>query len=141
MIDQAQRVRDVFSTELDTLKLTDTVGYSVTGPAIVPNQDGSPVIGWVFMITLKHNVLIGQPDLGVSAPVTGVLPPDDVFRQVAKVLIEEARRLRHEASAMKPEELAARQQGGPNTIPGVPPGLIGKGFANASMAGAANQRR
>jgi hypothetical protein len=140
VIDQAQRVRDIFSTELDKLKLADTVGYGITGPAIVPNQQGEPVIGWVFMVTIKHNVLIGQPDIGVSAPVAGVLPPDDVFAQVAKVLIEEARRLRHEASTMTPEELAARQQGGPNTKPAVPPGLLGKGFASANLAGAATRR-
>jgi hypothetical protein len=140
VIDQAQRIRDLFSAELSQIKLGDTVGYAITGPTLVPNQQGEPVIGWLAMVTLKHNILIGQPDIGAAAPIAGVLPPDEVFRQVAKAVLERARALRHEASTMTPEELAARQQGGPNTNPAVPPGLAGKGFANAAMAGTTPRR-
>src|ERR1039457_7206642 len=97
MIDHAKRIREVFKGELNKIKLGDTVGFAVDGPAYVPSQQGITV-GWLIMVTLKHNVLLGQPDLGVSVPVMGVLPPDEVFRQGAAYILEEARKLRHQAS-------------------------------------------
>jgi hypothetical protein len=134
LIDQTQRIREIFTEELEKHKITDTIGAGVTGPTLVPNDQGDPVIGWIVMVTLKHNILLGQPDIGAAVPIAGVLPPDDVFRHVARRLLEETRRLRHEASTMSPEELAARQQGGPNVNTAAPPGLLGKNAASVMNA-------
>jgi hypothetical protein len=117
VIDQAKRIRELFRSELDRLKLGDSVGFAVDGPAYVPSQQGITV-GWLILVTLKHNKLLGQSDIGVTVPVMGVLPPDDVFRKGAAVILEEARKLRDAAN--RPEAAA----GGAVQGQVIPPGLV-----------------
>lgn len=123
MIDAAKHVREVFKDELNKIRLADTVGFAVDGPAYVASPQGI-TIGWVLMVTLRHNVLIGQPDIGVTVPLVGVMPPDEFFRKGAALVLEEARKLRHEMSQPKPPEAVS------DAIEGnvIPPGLIGKGL-------------
>lgn len=97
MIDQAKRIRELFKSELDKIKLSDTVGFAIEGPSYVPSQKGI-TMGWVAMVTLKHNILLGQDDIGVTVPIMGVLPPDDIFQKGAAYILDEARKLRHEMS-------------------------------------------
>jgi hypothetical protein len=118
VIDQAKRIRELFKAELDRIKLGDTVGFAVDGPCYVPSPQGIGV-GWLILITLKHNVLLGQSDIGVTVPVMGVLPPDDVFRKGASVILEEARKMREQAN--HPDSVDGAVQGQV-----IPPGLAGK---------------
>jgi hypothetical protein len=123
VIDQAKRIREVFRGELDRIRLGDAVGFAVDGPCYVPSQQGIAV-GWLILVTLRHNVLLGQPDIGVTVPVIGVLPPDDVFRKGAAVILEEARKLRNQAN--HPEHVDGAIQGQV-----IPPGLVGRNLAGA----------
>lgn len=111
MIDIADKYREVFAAELDEIRLGDTItGYSIDGPAYVPSPQGITV-GWMLMITLKHNVLLGQEDVAVTVPLLGILPNDSIIRQGAKYVLEEARRIRHEASTPPtPEQIQAQEQ-------------------------------
>ncbi len=123
MIDVAKHVREVFKDELNKLKLGDTVGFAVDGPSYVASPQGVTV-GWLLLVTLKHNILIGQPDIGVTVPLVGVMPPDEFFRKGAALVLEEARKLRHEMSQKPPDDGAL--QG--NVIP---PGLL-KGLGGSA---------
>ena len=131
MIDQAKRLREIFGAELKKLALGDTVGYAVDGPQYVPSPQGI-TMGWVIMVSLKHNMLIGQPDIGVGCPVMGVLPPDEVFRKGAEYILDEARKLRQEAN--NPSEPPHVEQAAEQAQAGlIPPGLQG-------LAGQVSQR-
>jgi hypothetical protein len=106
MINHQERISVVFETELNRIKLTDTItGFAVNGPGIVQHPQGVAV-GWTIMATLKHSKLLGKDDIGVSMPIYGVLPPDDIFRQGAQFLVEEMRKQRTLEEEIKPEETA-----------------------------------
>lgn len=127
MIDVAKHIREVVKDELNRLKMGDTLGFALDGPAYVPTPDGQLTVGWLALITIKHNTLIGVPDLGVSVPVYGVRPPDDIFRKTAQMLLEEARKERHKMSQKPPEpsprEIAAAQQAAKEGVI-IPPGVL-----------------
>jgi hypothetical protein len=97
--DWEKHYREVFATEINKLKMKDTVGFGFTGPMYVPTPQGLTV-GWSMMLTLKHNVLIGQPDVGVHIPVMGMTPEDDLIRKGAQFLLENAREERHKMSTV-----------------------------------------
>lgn len=123
MIDHAKRLIEVFATELNRVKLGDTVSFALNGPGVVIGPQG-PAIGWTALVTLKHNKLVGQDDIGLSMPIFGVLPPDDVFRQAANFLVEKLREERSNMNNPRPEELAdAMAATGPENQ--LPPGLRG----------------
>lgn len=87
---ERERVCGVISQELDRTKGADSVGFAVDGPTRVPAPKGF-ARGWVIMVTLKHDVRLDLPDVGVSMPVYGAMPDDDIFRQAVTFLLEKAR--------------------------------------------------
>lgn len=93
-----RRITELCASTLKKIKLGDTVGVDVTGPAYVvaPDDNGNPAmqVGWIVTVWLKHNVLLDAPDVGVCIPLRGVLPPDGAFEQVTKLLLDQARELR-----------------------------------------------
>lgn len=100
------RLDQLVKSRLKQLALNDILTGEVNGPCYVMGPDPAGrmglQVGWVVMVTLKHNVLLGQPDIGVAVPIAGVLPPDEVFNKAAEFLLEEARKLRHQESSAKP---------------------------------------
>ena len=68
-------------------------GYAVGGHGQVmamPTGEGVGFAsGWTVTVSLRSR-LLGQPAIGASVPVTGVLPADDEFRAVVDKLIEAA---------------------------------------------------
>lgn len=68
-------------------------GHGAIGVLISPNPAGGPnqiTFGPVWSITVSfRHLLLGQPRVGGSLPVPGVLPPDEHFRMVAQRLVTE----------------------------------------------------
>lgn len=97
-----KRIYEMCNHKFQELRLTDKGGVDVTGPGYVvaPDDNGNPSlqVGWTVTVWLKHNKLIGEPDLGVMVPLRGVLPPDLAFNQVVGMLLENARDLRAKMS-------------------------------------------
>ena len=96
MIDHKERLGRVFTAEVARIQGSDTVGVAVNGPCYVPSDEGITV-GWVILVSLKHDSLLDRPDLGVAIPIKGVLPPDGVFREAAVIALEKAREARSES--------------------------------------------
>lgn len=83
-------------------KLTDKAKCEASGPQLVAAMDsnGQPglQVGWQLTIWLDHNVLLGQDPIGVTVPVAALLPDSNLVVQIASRLLEEARKVRHEAT-------------------------------------------
>jgi hypothetical protein len=137
--DWLKHYREVYATEINRLKLSDTVGFAFSGPMFVPTpQAGQLALGWSMMLTLKHRKLLGQPDIGVHIPVIGMIPEDNVIRKGAEFLLENAReeRLKLESVPMSPPEegvlegtVIPRQGSGAPVPAGLLPAGIGANVA------------
>ncbi len=122
MINHMEHIEDVIEAELTRLKLGDKVGYTLCGPTLVPGRTGQLEMGWHMMVTIAHNVLLNQNDVGISVPVVGLLPPDEIFKKGVEYLLDEARKERHRLSTVEPDVLEG------SVVPpgqGLPPGLQG----------------
>lgn len=120
-------LRNAVGTYLEKQQFNDKITVDVTGPQLVNGPDpGNPqqmVLqnGWIVMITLEHNMLVGQDPVGASLPIAGVMPPLMAFQRAAEMCLERCRQVRDEANtAGSPENLVAQSQGQ------LPPGLLGK---------------
>lgn len=91
---QRERIHDLVDDHIQKLKFTDAVTTDVSGPQLIRGPRGVEE-GWQILVTIKHNLLLGQPPIGVSIGVFGLLPPDSVFQQVGATLLEKAREERH----------------------------------------------
>lgn len=99
---QKDRMTNIMDNVLGKIKLGDKVKGEASGPQLVASMDeqGNPglQVGWQFTVWLDHNVLLGQDPVGVTVPVGALLPPVELVQQVTTRLLEEARRVRHEAT-------------------------------------------
>lgn len=97
---EQERLRILINDQIDKIKLTDVVPrVDVSGPSLVGATPAGPAIGWFIGVSLKHNMLLGQPDIMAINAVMGVLPSDDDFRQVAGEVLEQARKARDQIVA------------------------------------------
>ena len=99
---QRERFTNLMDSTLGKIKLGDKVKAEASGPQLVaaPDANGQPglVVGWQLTVWLDHNVLLGQDPVGVTVPVGALLPAADFVVQITTRLLEEARRVRHEAT-------------------------------------------
>jgi hypothetical protein len=99
---------------LTPLKMGDKTHAEVVGPQLClfrDNATGQPVpaVGYLAMVVLEHNRLLGQDPLGISIGIKGLLPPQKAFEDIAATLLERCREMRDEANSPKPslDEAAA----------------------------------
>lgn len=100
MTDHTTRLQTVVKGALTENALVgETYGYNVVqGLCVQPSGTGAGtqlVLGWTLTVSMRHP-LIGYPDIAMAAPLPGVLPPDDMFRQLSKALIQAVREKRDE---------------------------------------------
>ena len=99
---QRERMTNLMDQTLGKIRLRDQVKGEASGPQLVATQDqqGQPglAVGWQFTVWLNHNVLVGQDPIGVTVPVGALLPAAPLVEQITTRLLEEARRVRHEAT-------------------------------------------
>lgn len=99
MIDHNARISGLVRAHLKTLALGQAAGSAVTqGYVLTVDQHGEQAlkVGWLVMVTIPQRIrLLGVPDsdIGVTVPIAGVLPPDDIFRQAVSLLLEKCRAL------------------------------------------------
>lgn len=118
MIDHTARVEGVIKAKLKEHAMGQPVGFSVSQCyAPVPDQNGNITgIGpsWLIMVSIPHPLpMIGQgtPDIAVSVPVGGVLPPDALLAQVAQGLLEKCREEAEKIKANKPSAVGMSLNG------------------------------
>jgi hypothetical protein len=99
---QRDRFTNLMDSELGKLKLKDKCKGEASGPQLVyaqdPNGNVGMTVGWQLTVWLEHNVLLGQDPIGVTVPVGVLLPTADMVTQITARLLEEARKLRHQAT-------------------------------------------
>lgn len=88
-VEHRSRIEGIVKAHLKKVALGQAHGFAVSygfGPIFTP--DGQPQgMGWMWGIIISiPNPLVGQPDIAVSVPVQGVLPPDAAFQAVAEFL-------------------------------------------------------
>lgn len=104
---QKDRLTNLMDSTLGQIKLKDKCKGEASGPQLVyvmgPSGPQGVDMGWQFSVWLEHNVLIGQDPVGVTVPVNILLPSAEIVQTVTTRLLEEARKLRHQAT----EQVAA----------------------------------
>lgn len=97
---QTQRARysNAMNGKLRPLLMGDRGGAEVVGPQSVmfktPQGQVQFDMGYLAMIVLQHNKLLGQDPVAVSIGIRGLIPPEDAFRGAVEPLLEECRRIR-----------------------------------------------
>jgi hypothetical protein len=99
---QRDRFTNLMDGELGKIKLKDKCKGEASGPQLVyaqdPNGNVGMTVGWQLTVWLEHNVLLGQDPIGVTVPVGVLLPTADMVTDITARLLEEARKLRHQAT-------------------------------------------
>lgn len=85
------RLNGVVRAKVKALAFGQSFGTDVSAcyaPAI--NEQGQMsglVHSWLVTVSLA-NPMIGQPELAVSLPIQGVIPPDTIFEQATEMLFK-----------------------------------------------------
>jgi hypothetical protein len=99
---QRDRLTNLMDSILGKIKLSDKVKGEASGPQLVyvmgPDGPAGVDMGWQFTVWLEHNKLLGQDPVGVTVPVNILLPSEDIVRVVTTRLLDEARKMRHQAT-------------------------------------------
>ena len=109
------KLRDTYEAAgqaaIDKVKLTDQATFEVS-LSVVPNGEGLPVPGWLACLTLKHNLLLGQPPIVGCQPVPSTNLSLDFVGFMATQMLESARQERDKLNAK------------PGPAQGLPAGLV-----------------
>jgi len=65
----------------------------------VPNVQPQILLGWNVLVSLKTN-LLGHPDYALAAPIPMPLPPDQMFRQAASMLLAAVRQKKEQEESI-----------------------------------------
>jgi hypothetical protein len=105
---QADRFTAAMNGVLGRIKLGDKAHAEAIGPQATMFRDPQGRVsfdmGYLAMVVLDHNRLLGQDPVAVSIGIRGLLPPQAAFEQAVNPLLEECRRLRDQANNPQPSE-------------------------------------
>lgn len=99
--DHSRRIWKLCDDTLRQAALGEPYGLFVEfcfAPEIVNGQVAGFKPAWMVCVTIRNSGL-GLPDIGNGAPVFGLVPPDELFRQAATALLELDRKQREEGNA------------------------------------------
>jgi hypothetical protein len=83
------RLNGIVRAKVKSLALGQSFGYDVSACYAPQLNDQGQMSGlahsWLVTVSLP-NPLVGQPDMAVSLPVNGVVPPEPIFEKAAEML-------------------------------------------------------
>lgn len=110
--DHHERIARIVDRALKEAALGEPYGFTVSGPSAWPQYaqtpDGKQAMAglapaWFVLVTIRAG--LGEPDIGNGFPIPGVLPEDELFRQVATGLLEKCRQERDAVNGQAMKQL------------------------------------
>lgn len=112
MIDHYERIKHVVRDALKQAAMGEPFGMVLSPPAIWPHLDAQgkvlgPGAAWFIIVSIRDDSEIGAPDLSDGYIVSGFLPKDDHFREVATAILEKLRQERERRRAAMVQQAKA----------------------------------